>query len=153
SLEPGEPFGGRLRPGEFLMVERDAAVDIVDGDETLVETAFLDRLGGALLAFEAERVDILAGDAFHPRDRVAAHALVRLRMDLAEFGIARADAERAEARRRFFLRDRQVERHHVGAAGDDAILEPRHDLPRGEADRGDAAAAEAIERHAAGLHV
>src|SRR3546814_9324850 len=42
--------------------------------------------------------------------------------------------------------------HHLGAAGDDAILHARPDGRGGQADRRDPAAAEPVERRAAGGH-
>ena len=42
------------------MIEREAAVDMVDGHDRPGEAAVLDRLVGAALAFEAERVRLCA---------------------------------------------------------------------------------------------
>ena len=80
------------------MVERDAAVFVVDRDEALVEAAFLDGDFGAALAFEAQRVDGFAADAFHRGDRVAADALVRLRMDLLQMRGCRSPCRAASCR-------------------------------------------------------
>jgi len=45
------------------------------------------------------------------------------------------------------------EAHHFGAAGDDAVFHPAHHLCRSQRHAGDAAAAEPVERGAAGRHV
>ncbi len=46
-----------------------------------------------------------------------------------------------------------LHRHHLGAAGDHEILGARHDRSGGHVDAGDAGAAEAVERDAAGADV
>ena len=74
------PSSRRLRPREFLVVERERAVFVVDGHQALLEVAALDRGVGALLALQRQRVDVLRGDAFQRRDGVGADALVGLRM-------------------------------------------------------------------------
>ena len=130
------------------MVEGDGAVVVVHRDEAALEAALLDRLGGALLRLEGEVVERLAGDAFQRGDGVAADALVRLRVDRAQVGVAGVH-ERRQAGHAV----RRVGRHHVGAAGDDDVLEARRDHAGGEVRRGDAAAAEAVERDAARLDV
>src|SRR3546814_4688230 len=78
------------------MVERDAAVGVEHRHQRLVETAFLDRAVGALLADQRERVDGFAVDAFDGGDGVAAHALVRLWMERIERGVAGTHAERLD---------------------------------------------------------
>ena len=84
------------------MVERHRAVFIVNGDEALVETAFLDGDLGAALAFEAERIDSFAADAFHGGNSVTADALVRLRVDLLQRLVARTHAHRLDTGGIFF---------------------------------------------------
>src|SRR3546814_8490921 len=78
------------------MVERDAAVGVEHRHQRLVETAFLDRAVGALLADQRERVDGFAVDAFDGGDGVAAHALVRLWMERIERGVARSEENTSE---------------------------------------------------------
>src|SRR3546814_6058991 len=56
-LERGEAFGGGFGARKLFMVERDAAVGVEHRHQRLVETAFLDRAVGALLADQRERVD------------------------------------------------------------------------------------------------
>jgi hypothetical protein len=131
------------------MVKRDAAVFIQYRHDALGETAFADRDIGAALAFEPERIDGFAADAFHRGDRIAAHALVRLRVYLLEMGIARSHAHRLDAGGEFLGADGLGIAHHLGTAGDDAIFHARHDLRCGKAHGGDAATAETIESHAA----
>ena len=108
--------------------------------------AALDGGGRALLAFEAELVDVLPRDAFQRRDRVGADALMRLRMPGAQAKIAGVHHHRPLAAAAFH-------RHHLGAAGDHEILGARHDRGGRHVDAGDAGAAEAVQRHAAGAHV
>src|SRR3546814_14599573 len=66
-LERREAFGGGLRARKFLMVERDAAVWIEDGDGPSGKAAVLDRHVGALLADPRQRLESLAADPLHPR--------------------------------------------------------------------------------------
>ena len=101
---------------------------------------------GALLALEGQLVDVLARDAFERRDRVGADALVRLRMQGAQAQVAGVHHERPARRG-------GPARHHLGAAGDHEILHARHDPGGRDVDGGDARAAEAVERHAAGADV
>src|SRR3546814_1794681 len=71
----------------------DLAVGVEHRHQRLVETAFLDRAVGALLADQRERVDGFAVDAFDGGDGVAAHALVRLWMERIERGVAGTRSE------------------------------------------------------------
>src|SRR3546814_5991461 len=79
----------------------DLAVGVEHRHQRLVETAFLDRAVGALLADQRERVDGFAVDAFDGGDGVAAHALVRLWMERIERGVAGTHAERLDPGVRF----------------------------------------------------
>src|SRR3546814_1497909 len=49
-FQRGEAFGGGFGARKLFMVERDAAVGVEHRHQRLVETAFLDRAVGALLA-------------------------------------------------------------------------------------------------------
>ncbi len=108
--------------------------------------AALDGGIGALLALQPERIDILPRNAFQGRDRIAADALMRLRMLGAQTQIAVIHHHRTAAAAAFH-------RHHLAAAGDDEILRARHDGIGRHVDAGDAGAAEAIQRHGAGADV
>ena len=130
------------------MVERQRAVIVIDGHQALVEAAFLDGDVGAALAFDGEFFRRAARDAFHRGDGVAADALMRLRMQRAQMQIARIHEGR-----RFGIGGRGGVAHHLGAAGDDEVFHAGHDLGGGHVHGGDARAAEAIQRHAAGLDV
>ena len=129
------------------MVQGNRAVETIDGDQALIEPAFGYGDSGPALAFQSKRVDILAGDAFHRGDGVGADALVALGMDGAQVQIALVHARRAD------LGQLRRIAHHLAAARDDHILLAGHDGGRRQIDRGDAGAAEAVERHAAGLDV
>ncbi len=128
------------------MVEREAAVLAMDGHEALLEMATGNRLRCTLLAFETERIDVLARDAFQRRDRIGADALVRLRMSRTQAQIAAIHHHRTAAAT-------SLHRHHLAAAGDDEIFRARHDRGCRHVDAGDAGPAETIQRHGAGAHV
>src|SRR3546814_4286804 len=66
-----------------------ASVLIAHGDKAFGKPAIADCNVGSALAFEPQRVDIFAGDAFHRGDRVRADALMRLRMKFLQRGIDR----------------------------------------------------------------
>ena len=76
-------------------------------------------------------------------DGVGAHALVRLRVQLLKVGVAGTHGEHAPV----------LDRHHLGAAGHDQVVHAGHDPVGGDVVGRDARAAEAVERHAAGLDV
>src|SRR5271165_2187980 len=79
---------------------------------------------------------------------------MRLRMPRLEARIAGTQpARRAQAGGPFCLAHRSHMRHHLRAAGDDEFLHAGHDLSGSEAGGGDAAAAEAVQGHAAGSDV
>src|SRR3546814_16092002 len=59
-FQRGEAFGGGFGARKLFMVERDAAVGVEHRHQRLVETAFLDRAVGALLADQRERVERFA---------------------------------------------------------------------------------------------
>ena len=145
-LQAGQTLHRGLRPRIFLAIEREAAVLAINRNEALLEITARDRLRGALLAFETERVDVLPGDAFERCHGVGAHPLMRLRVPGAQAQIAVVHHERPLAATAFH-------RHHFGTAGDDEILGARHDRGRRHVDAGDPGAAETIERDAAGAHV
>ena len=130
-------------PRELLVVERDRAVHVQHRDQALVEAALTDRPIGASLRLGGEGVERLAGNALHRGDRVGAHTLVRLRMDLLQVGIVRTHREEALLR----------QRHHLGATGHDEILHARHHGMSRVVRRRDARSAEAVEGGAAGGHV
>ena len=136
-------LGRRPRTGELLLVEGHRAVEIEHRDQALVEAALGDRPGGAGLRLRGQCVERLATDALERRDRVGAHALVRLRVDLLEVRVAGAHREQALLR----------QRHHLAAAADHEVLHARHDRVGGDVGGGDARAAEAVEGHAAGPDV
>ena len=87
-LQPGEGLSGGAGTGEFLVVQGQAAVFLVDRDQRAVEVAVADGVVGALLAFEGQGVDGFAADAFQRRDGVSADALVRLRVHPAQPHVA-----------------------------------------------------------------
>ena len=95
-LQTGQTLGGRLGTREFFVVQGNRAVEIIDGDQALIEPAFGYGDSGPALAFQSKRVDILAGDAFHRGDGVGADALVALGMDGAQVQIALVHARRAD---------------------------------------------------------
>ena len=148
-----EPFGGGFGPGEFLVIERDAAILIVNGDEAFGEAAFADCNGGAALAFQTEGIDGFAADALHRGDGITADTLMRLRVQRLEGGVARPHAHRHDACGHVGSAECGGVGHHFGAPGDQQVFHPGHDLRGGEIDAGDAAAAEAVQRHAAGADV
>jgi hypothetical protein len=152
-FQPRKALGGGFGAREFLTVQRYAAVLVIDGHHRLGEAVLLDRTVCALLTDQRERIDGFAGDAFLGGNRVAAHALVRLRVDFVERGVARAHAERLQTGIGFLGADLRGVAHHFGTAGDDAILHARHHRRGGEVDAADAAAAETVERGARGLGV
>ena len=139
----GEGLGRRLRTRELLVVEREAAVEVEHGHQAPVEAPFLDRDGGAPLRLGRVRVERGPVDAFERCDRVGAHALVRLRVDLLEVRVAGAHRQEALLR----------QRHHLGPAADDEIFVAGHHHRRREVVGRDARAAEAVEGDTAGAHV
>ena len=147
-LQSRKTFRGGAGTREFLLVEGEAAVLVVDRHEALIEMAVPDRVVGALLALQRQGVDVFAGDAFEGGDGVGADALVRLRVPRAQAQVAVVHHRR---RRRVGCRGRVA--HHLGAAGDDQVFHAAHDLGGGEVHAGDAGAAEAVEGDAAGLDV
>ena len=88
-------LGRRTRTGELLLVEGHRAVEIEHRDQALVEAALGDRTGGAGLRLCGKGVERPTIDALERRDRVGAHALMRLRVDLLEVGVARAHRKQA----------------------------------------------------------
>ena len=144
-----EAFHRRLRPGEFLVVEGEAAIFLVDRHQALSKAALADGDVGALLAGQGQFVDRLAADAFHRGDGVGADALVRLRMPRAQAQVAAVH----ELRGRGGVGGGRRVGHHLGAAGDDQVFHARHDHGRGQIDRGDPGATEAVEGNTAGLDV
>ena len=146
-LERGEALARRARARIFLAVERKRAVLVVHRHEALGEVAVADRVVGALLAHQREIVERLARNVLQRRDRVRADALMRLRMARAQTQVSavhhgRPSVRAAPARHR----------HHLGAARDHQVLEARHDRGGRDVHRGDAGAAETVQRHAARLH-
>ena len=121
------------------------------GTRLLSNRALGDRSRGALLRHERELVERLARDALERGDRVSSDALVGLRVTRPEALVAGVHQRTTHALLR--RAERRVQRHHLAAAGDDDVLQPRHDRGRGEVRRRDARAAEAIERDAGGLRV
>ena len=152
-LEAGEAFGGRVGAREFVLGQHDAALVVLHRDQAPVEAAFGDRDRGAALAFQPERIQGFARNSLHRGDGVAADALVRLRMHLRQALVAGAHAERRLAGGHVLGGHRSGERHHLGAAGDHDVFHAAHDLRGGKVHRGDAAAAEAVQRGAGGLDV
>ena len=93
--ERGEGLGGGAGARELLVVERHGAVEVVDGDEAPVEPAFRDGDGGAALGLGGMLVECTAVDPLERRDRVCAHALVGLGVELLQVGVARAHRKEA----------------------------------------------------------
>ena len=147
-FQAGEAFHRRLRTRELFMVERQCSVHVVNRHDRLVEAAFGDGAGGALLADDGELVNGLAVDAFQRRDRIGADALLRLRMAGAQAQVAHV-----HGRRGFRISGGRGVAHHFAAAGDDAIFHAGHDLRGRQRDGGDARAAETVERDAGRLDV
>ncbi len=87
-LQAGEAFLGGLRTGKLFPVQRQAAVFVEHRHQALVEPAFADGHGGALLADHGKVVHRIARDAFQGGDGVGADALVRLRMLGAQAHVA-----------------------------------------------------------------
>jgi hypothetical protein len=145
-LQTGEAFERGLRSRIFFTIECKAAILAANRNQATVEVTALDGAGRPLLTLQTQRIDVLPRDAFERRNRVGADPLMRLRVPGAQPEIAGVHHERAFAAA-------PLHRHHFGAAGDDQILRARHDGGSRHVDAGDAGAAEAIERDAAGAHV
>ena len=138
----GEALEGRLRPGEFLVVQGQGAVFVVDGHHGAGEAVLGDGRLGALLAFIGQAVHVFPADAFQGRDKVRADALVPLGLEVPKGHVARVhEAAPGEGR---------GVGHHFRAPGDHAVFHTRHDAGGGEVHGGNAGAAEAIEGDAAG---
>ena len=147
-LQFGKPFTGRVRAWELFVVQQQLAVMVIDRHQRLVEMTVLDRVVGALLAHKGQVVHRLAVDAFEGRNRIGAHALVWLRVHVAQVLVAAV-----EERGHGLMARLAVERHHFRAAGDHEVFHAGHDVGRGDVHRGDARAAEAVQRHTGGAHV
>ena len=139
----GERLHRGARPRKLFPIKGERAVKVEHRDEALVEAPLLDRDFGSVLRLDGKGVERLPVDALERGDRIGADALMRLRVDLLQMRIARTHRKHALLR----------QRHHLGAAGHDEILEAG--LHRGSRDvRGrDARAAEAVKGDAARLHV
>ena len=139
----GERLLRCLRTRKLLVVERDAAVEVEHRHEAPVESTFRDGDGRASLRLGRVRVERGAVDAFQRCDRVGAHSLVRLRVDLLEVRVAGTHRHEALL----------LQRHHLGPAADDEVLVAGHHHRRREVVGRDARAAEAVERDTARAHV
>ena len=129
------------------MIEREAAVFVVDRHDAAVEPPFLDRAVGILLAEQRECVGVLAGDAFKCGNRIGADALGRLRVNGAQAQVADVHHPGAVAALGGDIG------HHLHAARDDQVLDPGHDRGRRHVDAADPAAAEPREGDARGPHI
>ena len=150
--EAGEGFGGGVAAGVLVFGDdRLAALGVADRDrrEFRGEPAGVHRGDRLLVARERERVLVLAADVLADRDAlgVRAHVAVLDRAPQAvadgrvlDLGVAEAVAE-ARARQ-------QVRRavHRLHAAGDRQLGVAGPDLGRGEHDRLQAGAADAVDR-------
>ena len=147
-FEFGQSLARGLGARIFFLVEHDIALVVLHGDDRLVEAAFGNGLRGALLAAIADFVELFAGEAFDGRNRIAADALVALRVQALQALVVAAHHRRLEPGGHLVFRHLRGEAHHLGPAGDDAIFHAAHDLCRGKRDAGDAAATEPVERGA-----
>ncbi len=147
-LQAVETFKSRIRPWELLVVECDRSIVVVHRHQALVEITARDSGGRTALALQRKLVHVFARDPFERRDGVGADALVGLRMKRAQVQVARVEQRRTVADIAAVRH-----RHHLRAAGHDQIGHPGHDRRGCEIDRGDARAAEPVQRHAAAAHV
>ena len=152
-LELGEAFRCGIRARIFLMVEDDVAVIVFHHDGRSGEAAFRHRDRGAALAFDAHRFQFLTGDAFHRGDGISADALVRLRTPCLKARVVGAQAAAAEPGLVHLHAVVADVGHHFHAARDSEIVHPGHNHASREIGRGDAGAAEAVKRDAAGPDV
>src|SRR6266403_1890793 len=144
-FEAGKPLERRLRSRKFLMVEGQRAVVMIDGHQASAEMPASYGARGTLLALVRQCIEILTRNFLERGDGVGANTLIRLRVERAQMQIPVVEHIGAI----FGAAARGGERHHLGTAGDDQILEARHDRGCRHVDRGDAGSAEAIECHAA----
>jgi len=130
------------------MRENDAAVFNYRHNRA-VETPLFDGTRCSLLAFQRKRVELLASEALHRRDRIGSQTLVGLWITLLQTRIGRAQPGHPQARLHVRPNFGIDHRHHFATAGDQQILHPGPDLTRCEADSCQATAAKAIERDTA----
>src|SRR5260221_566141 len=72
-LQRRESFARGLRPRIFFSVERETAVLAINRHEAPVEMTARDCRGRALLAFEAERINVLPRNTFEGGHRIGAN--------------------------------------------------------------------------------
>ena len=140
----GEALGGRGRAGELVVVERDGAVGVRDGDDAAVEAPLGHGDGGALLAGEGEGVDVLAGEALDGRDEVGRDALRDHRVRSRSAGLPAAKSGGAAVGR--------PARHALDPAADHELLVAGLHAHGRVGDRLLARAAEPVEGDAGRLH-
>ena len=136
-----------LRARKLFLVQSQRTVFAVNRHQRFVEMAVFNGVFSALLADIGQIVNRFAVNAFQRCNGVGAYALMRLWVLGAQARIAIVEE------RRSFEPFGAVKRHHFGAAGNAHIFHARHNIRRGDIDRGNAGAAETVERHRAGFHI
>ena len=93
-LERTQRLHGRIGAHVLVAIEDGLAENVLHRDHGIREIALVPGIGRALLAFDGEGVDIVAGETVHRRDQIGADALRR------EIGLVGDGRDRSTRRRR-----------------------------------------------------
>src|SRR5262249_30026072 len=137
-----------LWPWIFIPIQREPSIIVENRHEAACEMATLNGRRSALLTDQSELIESFTRNALQRRDRIGAHSLLRLRMQLTKMHVPVVEHLRTLIRT-----TTHGERHHFGSTRDNQILHPGHHGSGGNVDRSDARTAEPVERYAARAHV
>ena len=126
------------------MVQSECAVIVVDRDHAFIKITVIDCKLRAALAFDGQGVKLLTTEAFKRCDHICADALMGLGMQVSEVQIAPINRSIIG----LVGQGRRVG-HHLNAPSNTQIIHPAHDVRCSKVNRGDARAAETIQRHSA----
>ena len=136
-----EPLSRRVWARKFFLIQCERTVCFINWNETAAEVPRLDGRRSALLTQQGKRIEIGARNAFECGDGIGAYPLMGLRVAGTQPHVACVHQQRSTCV--------QVggHRHHFATTCDDDILHARHDRRRCQIHRGDARAAEAVQRY------